>query len=618
LKNKHVIIISSIDWSTHWQMHHQLAMSLTGQGTKVLFIENTGVRGPQLKDFGRIVDRVRRRLSSLHGFREIEQNLWTYSPAFLPFPYNAAVKSINVAVISKSIRQWMRVTRFTDPIVISFLPTPLAQGLIEKIAPALTIYYCANHMAGASSATKKLRYWEDLFFKKADLVFAISEAIIERARPFTRSVYSFPAGIDEAKFMVPKEQLVTPDDIKAVKRPVIGYVGAISDVFDQEMVAALADALPDATVVLVGPKYTTTSLLDQKSNIVLLGERSHEQMAAYISSFDVALIPYVVNEFTDSVYSCKLNEYLAMGTAVVATNMREICAYERSYPGVISVAAGAEEFIGKVRQTLDNPQFRSAEAVERRKSVARENTWTTRFKGIMTVIDKQLADKALQQPNNWKESLQRYYTRHRSAWLMPLTVLLMLYLVIFHSPLFWFIGDQLVVRHAPLKTDAIVVFSGNGESAYRNDSYQRRALDAVRFYRQGYAPHIFLSSGKEQDLSEVDVIKLYLEDKGVAASAIHILDKYPKSTSENVEMVMQQLRRQGVHSILFLTSPYHGRRALWTWRKQAPDITVLTPAVVDTPPADPQWGATVDQISVIVYEYVAIVYNWFQGRLRIV
>jgi len=596
-------------------MHHQLATSLVASGNRVLFIENTGVRGPQLKDFGRIVDRVRKRLSSLHGFREIQHNLWAYSPAFLPFPYNSAVNSINVGVISRSIRQWMRITRFTDPIVISFLPTPLAQGLIENIAPALTIYYCANHMAGASSATKKLRYWEDLFFKNADLVFAISEAIVERARPFTRFVYSFPAGIDEAKFMVPKEQLLTPDDIKAIKRPIIGYVGAISDVFDQEMVAALADALPEASIVLVGPKYTGTSLLEQKSNIMLLGERSHELIPAYVSSFDVALIPYVVNEFTDSVYSCKLNEYLAMGAAVVATNMREICAYERSYPGVISVAAGTKEFIEKVKQSLDSPQFLLAEAIERRREVAGENTWTTRFKGIMTVIDKHLANKALQQPNNWKESLQRYYTRHRVAWMMPMIVLLTFYLGIFHSPLVWFIGDQLVVRHDPRKTDAIVVFSGNGESAYRNDSYQRRALDAVRFYKQGYAPHIFLSSGKEQDISEVEVIKLYLQEKGVAPSAIHILNTYPKSTTENVQLVSQQLRNQGAHSILFLTSPYHGRRALWTWRKQAPDIAVYTPPVVDTPSASTQWSASIDQIRIITYEYAAIAYNWLQGGL---
>ena len=252
--------------------------------------------------------------------------------------------------------------------------------------------------------------------------------------------------------------------------------------------------------------------------------------------------------------------------------------------------------------------------IEKRINAASENTWEKRFTGIMEVIERHLLLK-LQKPVSWKESLAKYYKRSRTRWVTATAMLLALYLLFFNTPLIWFVGDQLVVRHWPRKTDAIVVFSGNGETSYRNDSYQRRALDAVRFYRQGYAPHIFLSSGRDQDISEVEVIKLYLQDKGVPPSAIHILNTYPKSTTENVQLVSQQLRNQGAHSILFLTSPYHGRRALWTWRKQAPDIAVYTPSVVDTPPANPQWIASVDQIRIIIYEYAAIAYNWLQGGL---
>jgi len=608
--NKDIIIISSIDWSTHWQMHHQLTMSLVEAGFRVLFIENTGVRTPQLKDIGRIRDRIRNRLSSEHGFRQINDALNLYSPLFVPLPYSRVVNLFNVLSISLSIKRWMRLLRFSEPVVISFLPTPLIQGLIAKFTPSLTIYYCANHMAGASKATAPLRVWEDKFFATADLIFTISEAITERANSFSQFVYSFPAGVEMGKFEASGLNMVYPVDIASLKRPIIGYIGAISDVFDKHQIVALAKALPTATIVLVGPEYTDLSILKDLPNIVLLGERPHDQIPAYINSFDVALIPYIVNEFTDSVYSCKLNEYLAIGVPVVSSNMREVRVFLEKYPETVLIGQTHDDFIVKVEQALADPQIRSQEMSEKRIAVARENTWEKRFAGIMEVIDRHLLLKSRNEVS-WKESLAKYYRRTR----IRVAMLLAVYLLIFHSPLVWFIGDQLVVRHLPRKADAIVVFSGNGESSYRNDSYQRRALDAVRFYKQGYAPHIFLSSGKEQDLSEVEVIKLYLEDKGIAASALHILNKYPKSTSENVEMVMQQLRQQGVHSILFLTSPYHGRRALWTWRKQAPDIAVLTPAVVDTPPADPQWSSNVDQIYVIIYEYAAIGYNWLQGRL---
>lgn len=614
MTTKDVIIISSIDWSTHWQMHHQLATSLVEVGHRVLFIENTGVRTPQLKDMGRVRDRIRNRLRSEHGFRQMNEGLFLYSPLFIPLPYSRVANFVNIFSISLSIRRWMRLLRFSDPIVISFLPTPLAQGLIVQLNSSLTVYYCANHMAGASKATVPLRVWEDKFFSAADLVFTISEAISERAKPFSRNVYSFPAGVEMAKFEVSNLNMVHPADITSLKRPIIGYVGAISNVFDKLQVVALAKALPTATIVLVGPEYTDLSILKDLSNIILLGERPHDLIPAYINSFDVALIPYVVNEFTDSVYSCKLNEYLAMGVPVVSTNMREVRGFAEQFPDTVLIAQDSADFIANVRHALDNRELCSSDMKEKRINAARENTWEKRFTGIMEVIERQLLLKS-QQTVSWKESLAKYYKRSRTRWVTVTAAFLVLYLLIFNTPLVWFVGDQLVVRHWPRKTDAIVVFSGNGETSYRNDSYQRRALDAVHFYKQGYAPSIYLSSGRDQDISEVDVIRLYLEDKGVAPSAIHILNKYPTSTAENVHLVTKQLTQQGAHSILFLTAPYHGRRALWTWRKQSPEISVYTPPVIDTPPATPQWSSSVDQIRIIIYEYAAIAYNWMRGWL---
>ncbi len=595
-------------------MHQQLATSIVDAGHRVLFIENTGVRSPQIKDIGRIVDRISNRLRSLHGFRQINDKLCLYSPAFVPFPYSRIANYINLIFISTAIKRWMFAARFSDPVAISFLPTPLVQGLINEINPKLSIYYCANDMAGASTATAPLRFWENRLFATADLVFTISEAISDRAKPFARSIYSFPAGVDSKKFDPLDVNITLPADVKNINKPVIGYIGAISDVFDKALIIELAKALPHATVLLVGPKYTNTSILEKCPNIVMLGERPHDQMPNYINMFDVALIPYVVNEFTDSVYSCKLNEYLSMGVPVVSTNTREVRVFAERFHHVVMIGQDSADFIAKVKVMLNDPQIYLQSMRDKRMAVAKENTWDKRFAGIMEVIHKHLIMKS-KEPSSWKESLIKYYSRSRTRWLIRTAFVVCLYLFVFHTPLFWFAGNQLVVRHKPQTSDAIVVFSGDGESTYRNASYQRRALDAASFYKQGYASSIFLSSGKEQTISEVEVIRLFLVEKGVPRSAINILDKYPSSTYQNVVMVDRMLKSHGVHSILFLTSPYHSRRALWLWRKQAPDIAVLSPSVMDTPPSNPQWSATVDQIKVIAYEYMAIGYNYMRGWL---
>jgi uncharacterized SAM-binding protein YcdF (DUF218 family) len=176
-------------------------------------------------------------------------------------------------------------------------------------------------------------------------------------------------------------------------------------------------------------------------------------------------------------------------------------------------------------------------------------------------------------------------------------------------------GEKLIVRELPKTSDAIVVFSGDGEVSYQNLSYQNRALDAIKFYNDGYARKIFLSSGRRQTISDVEMIRLYLISKGVDKSSIHILDEYPSSTYQNVKMVKQSLSKNNVDSILFITAPYHSRRATLLWKHNAPSIDIITPDVSNVKPKDIEWGIELDKMKIIAYEYAAIVHNWIAGRI---
>jgi len=609
------IIISDVDWTTHGQIHQQLATSLAEHGHRALFVENIEMRFSRFKDIWRIVDRVRNGFSSVFGFREIRPNLCLYSPVVLPFSYSLLALKINSFLIYSPLKRWLSAVRYARPIIISFLPTPLIQRIVERIEPELTVYYCVDDMVQAKGSVERFMSWDNAFFSQADIVLASSEAIADRARKHSSHVYVFPEGVGIHKFN-PDSELSRqfPEGVVSLPRPIIGYIGDISTVLDKELIVSLAKAFPDATVLLVGPKNTDMSFIAGAANIVWLDRRSHEMMPAYISCFDVALIPYVVNDYADSVYSCKLNEYLAMGVTVVSTNLREVQAFGEANPDAFFVGKDNADFIAYVRQVLSGPYARSRNASERRTAIAREDTWEQRFAGIMGLIAEHRAMKAASEAD-WAVSLSTQYRRIRSKLLKRAGMVLVMFLLVFHTPLVWFIGDQLVIRDPVLNADAIVVFSGVGDTSYRNDSYQRRALEAVRFYKKGYAPSLYISSGARQNISEVEIIRLYLLDNGVPASALHLLDEYPVSTYGNVRMVARDLRKNGARSIIFLTSPYHARRAYMLWRTQAPGISVTVPPVMDTPPARPQWGASMAQIRTIVYEYAAIAYNWYKGRL---
>ena len=611
LLHRDYVIISSIDWSENWQMHQQLATALVRSGKRVLFIENTGVRAIRAGDLGRISSRIRNWVKSTRGFFEIEANLTVFSPVFLPFPYSWLALIINRSLLSRSIGKWMRIEQYQSPVIISFLPTPLVQSLVEYFNPSLAIYYCANDMSAGSPGARRLKQHEDVFCSKVDAVFCISHKLLEYANQLNRHTFLLPAGVDYEKFEAARKNEEVPSDLASIHGPIIGYIGAISGVFDQALLVNAAQALPEANFVLIGPEVTDVSLLKACPNIRLLGKRLHTDVPRYIKGFDVALIPYVKSAFTDAVYSCKLNEYMAMGVPVVATDLRELRLYVENHGNVLEIAKTKNEFIDKIRSAIivSDDTRRTA-----RINAAKQNSWAQRFAKIFEAINQLLIAKSNERLD-WQSRLTNYYRRGRIRIIKASLTVAACCGLIFCTPLVWLAGDQLAVRHTPKVADAIVVFSGDGESSYINQSYQRRALDAIQYYDSGYAPLILLSSGRDQTFSEVEIIRSLLINRGVPARSIEILEKYPRSTFENVIFVRDTLLKHEVRSILLITSPYHSRRALWVWRKAMPELVVSAPTLVDSPKANPQWRASIDQIKIVCYEYLAIAYYWYKGWL---
>ncbi len=618
MKNEHqspdhrnYVIISSIDWSLNWQIHQQLATSLVESGHRVLFIENTGMRAFRAGDFGRILDRLRNWLKSTRGFFDVRDQLTVFSPIFVPFPYSSLALTINRYILSNSIAKWMKIGRFHDPILISFLPTPLAQSLINDIDPLLVVYYCADYMSGRSEGAKRGMKYEDAFYAKADAVLCTSHALMERAERFNSRVFLVPAGVEFSKFETARKEAAIPDDLAALPRPIVGYVGAISAVFDQELLVHAARALPAVTFALVGPEFADVSLLKTCSNIKLLGKRPYSDVPAYIKGFDVALIPYVKNVLTDAVYSCKLNEYLAMGVQVIATDMREIRLYIERHGDVVDIAKNQSEFVQKISAEIAAP---ATDREIARIAAARANSWDQRFEDISQVIEQLLEAKKIE-VTRWQDRLTGLYRVGRIRMVKVGLALAVSYALLFYTPILWFASDVLVIRDAPKAADVIMVFSGDGESGYINASYQNRVGDALTLYRAGFAPRIVLSSGKGQTMSETEVVRALLIVGGVPSSAISVVKGTPRSSWENVQMSAEELRRLGVRNVLFVTAPYHSRRATLVWKKSAPDIGISTVSVVDTPPSETRWRTSFQVARVIAYEYLAIADYWWNGRV---
>lgn len=607
-----ILCISSIDWDFIWQGHQEIMSTLAAQGHRVLFVENTGVRAPRFRDLPRVRQRIRNWWRSTKGFREERPNLFVFSPIVLPLPYSRVARWVNRSLMLHAIRRWMRATGFYRPIVWTFLPTPLALDLIADIDPHLTIYYCIDDLASSSPGAKRIAESEARLFRSADLVFVTSEKLRQRAAAFAPEVHLFPFGVNFDRFeAVRSADAPVPEDLAGLPRPIVGYVGGLHQWVDFSLIADVAARIPEATFVMVGPAQADVSALQDRPNVRLLGRKAHADLPPYVKAFDVGIVPYRLTEYTANVYPTKLNEYLVMGLPVVATDLPEIRRFNADHGNIVRVADGADQFAAAIRDALTD---RGADVEKRRTEVAHANSWQSRIAAMMELVDAAGERRAAARVQ-WDETLRRIYRRTRSRVVPIAAAVALIAALLFGTDVVWWSAEPLKVTAPPVAADAIVVFAGGvGESGRAGGGAQERLKQAVDLYRGGYAPRLIVSSGYVYSFHEAEVMRALAVDQGIPASVI-VLEERASNTFENVKFVSAILHEHRWSRILLVSSPYHMRRALLVWRKQAPDIEVVpTPAPVSEFYLHDR-GANLDQLRAIVQEYVAILAYWRRGWL---
>jgi uncharacterized SAM-binding protein YcdF (DUF218 family)/glycosyltransferase involved in cell wall biosynthesis len=607
-----VICISSIDWDFIWQGHQEIMTRLAAGGHRVLFIENTGVRPLRFGDLPRVMSRLRNWRRGTKGFREERPNLFIHSPIVVPLPYSRIAQWLNKPILMRGINRWISALGATRPVVWTFLPTPLARAVIADINPALTIYYCIDDLASSSRQARKIVKSERELFKSADLVFTTSEQLRARAAEYSSRVHLFPFAVNLAVFQQSREQgAAAPDDLAALRRPIAGYVGGLHQWVDQELLAAVARKLPQVSFALIGPEQTDVSRLKSLPNVHFFGQRPHAELPRYVGGFDVGLVPYRITEYTANVYPTKLNEYLVMGIPVVATDLKEIRRFNAAHGEIVRVAESADAYAAAVGEAVRAAA--PADEIARRITVAESNSWERRLEKMSALIESELDARAAKTAG-WEERIRRLYGAAKAGPAKIAAALVIVYLLVFHTNLVWWFASPLKISEPAASADAIVVFAGGVGESGQPGAGQERISKAVSLFRDGIAPRVIISSGFVFALREAEVLKAIAVANGVPADAI-ILEERAANTYQNVEFTNDILRQRGWRHIALVSSPYHMRRALMTWRKVAPEILV-TPV----PPESSLFyahrrGASLEQIRGVLQEYAGIVYYWWTGRV---
>lgn len=213
--------------------------------------------------------------------------------------------------------------------------TPMMLGFTRHVAAAAIVYDCMDELSAFRFAPPEMTEAEEALFAAADVVFTGGFSLYERKRRQHRSVHLFPSSVDFEHFakarLLPRDAAAQPE----AGGPRLGYVGVIDERIDLDLLAALADAHPEWTIVMIGPvvKIDPTTL-PQRPNLHYVGPRSYAELPAHLAGWDVALMPFALNEATRFISPTKTPEYLASGRPVASTGITDVRHDYGTVPGV--------------------------------------------------------------------------------------------------------------------------------------------------------------------------------------------------------------------------------------------------------------------------------------------
>ena len=271
--------------------------------------------------------------------------------------------------------------------------TPMALGFTRHLRPLATVYDCMDELSAFRGAPPALRAREAELFRRADLVFTGGHSLYEAKRGKHPAVYAFPSSIDRAHFAQARGPLGEPQDQAALPGPRLGFFGVLDERFDTELLDSVAAARPDWQFVMIGPVVKIDpSALPRRANIHYLGGKRYEELPAYLSGWDVALMPFAMNESTRFISPTKTPEYLAAGRPVVSTPIRDVV---RPYgtQELVEIAATAGEFVSAVSKLLGTGDRERREWLARVDAFLAQNSWDETWARMSGLIDDAVASR---------------------------------------------------------------------------------------------------------------------------------------------------------------------------------------------------------------------------------
>ncbi len=224
--------------------------------------------------------------------------------------------------------------------------TAMMFGFARHVDAGAVVYDCMDELAAFKFAPPELCRLEAELMQRADVVFTGGHSLFEAKQHRHDNIHAFPSSVDVAHFATARHPgMVEPADQAAIPHPRLGYYGVIDERLDLDLLAEVARQRPDWHVVMVGPVVKIDPAdLPRAANIHYLGTKPYDALPGYCAGWQVALMPFALNEATRFISPTKTPEYLAAGRPVVSTAVRDVV---RQYGdcAAVAIADSPDQFV---------------------------------------------------------------------------------------------------------------------------------------------------------------------------------------------------------------------------------------------------------------------------------
>lgn len=404
IKNRDIIIVGLQPWDIPIGSNCRNIAIEFAKHNRVLYVNSpldSNTKISQKKN-PLVAKRLELLKSSGDNLIQVSENIWNLYPITTIRSINwipstrifRKFNKINNTRFAADIRKALKRLHFQDYILFNDSDMFRSYHLQELLNPSISIYYSRDNLMVFKYWFKHGHKLEPELIRNSSLVVANSQHLTNIAKKHNPNSYYVGQGCDLSMFD-PNEDYNIPDDIKNIKRPIIGYIGTIfSSRLDVDLLTKISEKKPEWSFVFVGQtdEVFSKASIQNFPNVHFLGHKDGSLLPNYLKQFDVAMNPQPVNEYTIGNYPRKVDEYLAMGKPVVATKTDTMSIFQE----VVYLGITPGDYIQLIERALeeDNTELR-----KKRIDLAATHTWERSVNAIYDAIIKVAPSFASPQSN---------------------------------------------------------------------------------------------------------------------------------------------------------------------------------------------------------------------------